>query len=104
MEHLNNTTNRKFNQLNQTDRDKCASALVTLSFDPSDVILDTTSDIMKTATYTTTRYNNIDYISTITFKVDVMTSMDIRFYKRDSTENYTYPLVTNTPIVSFSAI
>ena len=39
-----------------------ASALVTLSFDPSDVILDTTSDIMKNATYTTSLYNGINYI------------------------------------------
>jgi hypothetical protein len=97
-------TTSEYLALSSADKANCASALVTLTFDPSEVILDTTSDIMKTATYTTTRYNNIDYISTITFKVDVMTSMDIRFYKKDSTENYTYPFVTNTPIVSFSAI
>lgn len=97
-------THSQYEALSDTDKAKCASALVTLSFDPSKVILDTTSDIMKTATFTTTRYNNIDYISNITFNVDVMTSMDIRFYKRDTSENYTYPIVTSTPIVSFSAI
>ena len=97
-------TNAEYQALSATDKEKCASALVTLTFDPQDVILDTTSDIMKSATYTTTRYNNIDYISTITFKVDVMTSMDIRFYKMDPSENYTYPITTNTPIVGFSAI
>lgn len=97
-------TTTEYLALNQTDRDKCASALVTLSFDPSDVILDTTSDIMKNATYTTSAYNGINYISTITFKVDVMTSMDIRFYKWDSSQNYTYPITTQTPIITFSAV
>lgn len=96
-------TNSEYNALSDTDKAKCASALVTLSFDPSVVILDTTSDIMKSATYTTTRYQGIDYISTITFKVDVMSSMDIRFYKRNTSQNYTYPITTNTPVVSFSA-
>ena len=90
--------------LSDDDKAKCASALVTLSFDPSVVILDTTSDIMKTATFSTTRYNNIDYISSITFKVDVMTSMDIRFYKRDTSQNYTYPIVNNNSVITFSAI
>ena len=97
-------TSSEYLSLSASDKLNCASALVTLSFDPSEVILDTTSDIMKNATFTTTNYNNIDYISTITFSVDVMTSMDIRFYKRDSSMNYTYPITTSTPIVSFSAI
>ena len=97
-------TTEEYLALSPTDKEKCASALVTLTFDPSDVILDTTSDIMKNATYTTTQYNNIDYISTITFKVDVMTSMDIRFYKWDRSQNYTYPITTSTPIITFSAV
>ena len=97
-------TTTEYLALSAADKNNCASALVTLSFDPSDVILDTTSDIMKNATYTTSTYNGINYISTITFKVDVMTSMDIRFYKWDRTQNYTYPIITNSPIISFSAI
>lgn len=97
-------TTTEYLALSDTDKQKCASALVTLTFDPSDVILDTTSDIMKNATYTTSLYNGINYISTITFKVDVMTSMDIRFYKWDKTQNYTYPITTQTPIITFSAV
>ena len=97
-------TTTEYLALSQTDRDKCASALVTLSFNPANVILDTTSDIMKNATYNTTLYNGVNYISSITFKVDVMTSMDIRFYKRDRTQNYTYPITNPSPIITFSAI
>ena len=97
-------TTEEYQALTPSEKDNCASALVTLSFSPSSVILDTTSDIMKNATYTTSLYNGINYISTITFKVDVMTSMDIRFYKRNTSQNYTYPIVNNTPIITFSAI
>ena len=97
-------TTTEYVALTAAEKENCASALVTLSFSPADVILDTTSDIMKNATFTTSLYNGINYISTITFNVDVMTSMDIRFYKRDSSQNYTYPITTQTPIITFSAV
>ena len=97
-------TTSEYLALSESDKANCASALVTLSFNPANVILDTTSDIMKNATYSTTTYNGIAYISSITFKVDVMTSMDIRFYKRDSSQNYTYPITTQTPIITFNAV
>ena len=97
-------TTSEYLALSDTDKQNCASALVTLSFDPQDVILDTTSDIMKNANYTTTTVDGIAYISSITFKVDVMTSMDIRFYKKDVSQNYTYPIINGTPIVNFNAV
>ena len=97
-------TTSEYLALTDQEKENCASALVTLTFDPRDVILDTTSDIMKNANYSTTLVDGIDYISSITFKVDVMTSMDIRFYKKDRSQNYTYPFTTNTPIVSFHAV
>jgi len=97
-------TTTEYLALSDTNKNNCASALVTLTFDPADVILDTTSDIMKSATFTTSRYNGVDYISTITFKVDVMTSMDIRFYKRNKSQNYTYPIINNSPIITFNAV
>ena len=95
-------TTSEYLALSASERDNCASALVTLTFDPTDVILDTTSDIMKNANFSTTTVNGIAYISSITFKVDVMTSMDIRFYKIDTSYNYTYPITNNTPIISFN--
>ena len=58
---------------------------------------------MKNATYSVTQYDGVDYISSITFPMDVLTSEDIRFYKRNKSNNYTYPIVTQTPIITFSA-
>jgi hypothetical protein len=58
---------------------------------------------MSYATYQTTTYNGIAYINQITFPMDVMMSKEIRFYKRDSSRNWTYPIVNNTSVVTFSA-
>ncbi len=89
--------------LSSENRNKCASVIVTLTFNPSEVILDTTSDILKKSTTQTTAYQGVNYISSITFPVDVMTSEEIRFYKINSSNNYTYPIVNSTPIISFTA-
>ena len=97
-------TTSEYLALTTAEKANCASALVTLSFNPAYVILDTTSDIMKNATYSTTTYNGVAYISSITFKVDVMTSMDIRFYKRNRSQNYTYPITNPSPIITFTAV
>lgn len=96
-------TTNDYLALSDENKAKCASAVITLSFDPSVIILDTTSEIMSSATYQTTNYNGVDYISNITFPMDVMMSKEIRFYKRDSSRNWTYPIVNNTSVVTFSA-
>ena len=96
-------TTEEYMALNSTQKGNCASAMVTLTFDPTVVIIDTTSDILKTATKTTTTVNGVAYISSITFKVEALDSMDIRFYKKNSNMNYTYPHNNNTSIVTFNA-
>ena len=89
--------------LSEENKNKCSSALITLSFNPNVVIIDNTSDILKESTTTVTSINGINYINSITFKVDVLSSKEVRFYKMDSSQNYTYPFGTNTPIISFNA-
>lgn len=96
-------TTNAYLALSDTDKAKCASAVITLGFDPSEVVLDTTSDIMKHATYDTTVYDGVDYINEIEFNVEPLTSIEVRFYKRDSSENYTYPIINNTSVVTFGA-
>ena len=96
-------TTSEYLALSNADKAKCASVVITLSFDPSVVILDTTNDILKNATTSTSVYNGVSYISSVTFNVDVLTSLEIRFYKRNSSANYTYPIVNNTSIVNFTA-
>ena len=96
-------TSNQYLALNASQRANCTSVMVTLTFDPSKVILDTTSDILKKSTNTTSSYQGVNYINSITFGVDALDSEEIRFYKRDSSRNYTYPIVNNTSIVTFTA-
>lgn len=90
--------------LSAADKAKCASIVVTLTFNPATVILDTTSDIVANSTYTTSTYQGVSYINQITFRMDQLESKEIRFYKRNSAANYTYPITTQTPIITFSAV
>ena len=92
-----------YRNLTPAEQENFASALITLSFNPNVVILDTTSDIMDSATFQYTTVNGVSYISELTFKVDSQSSTEIRFYKKDVTQNYTYPLVNQSSIITFAA-
>lgn len=90
--------------LSEENKNKCYSALITLSFDPEEVILDMTNTNYLNATKVTTKnVNGTNYINGITFKVDPISSAVVRFYKPDVTKDYTYPIVNNTPIITVTS-
>ncbi len=91
--------------LTPTQRENLTSALIRLDFNPNVVLLDLTSEVYVDAiTYTTTTINGYQYINSITFGMDSVSSQSVRFYKVDATQNYTYPFVTQTPIVTFNVL
>lgn len=90
--------------LSDADKKKFSSARITLSFNPNIVILDTTTNITKNSEKQYTTVDGISYISSITFDMGAVSSMAIRFYKKDTSKNYTYPIITTTPIINFSAL
>lgn len=78
--------------LSESDKQKCYSALITLNFNPDDVLLDMTNqEYLNGTDIKTTIKNNITYITGFTFKVDAISSANIKFYKVNTSENYTYP-------------
>ena len=84
-------------------KEKCKSALITLTFDPNKVVLDMTSEYyLNSISHTTTMINGHEYINSITFNVEAISSAQVKFYKIDATKNYTYPIVNNSSIVSFN--
>lgn len=91
-------------KLSDTDKGKFSSARITLSFDPSVVLIDTTSDIINNCDKLYSVFNGVSYVSSITFDVDVLSSMAIRFYKRDVSRDYSYPLGNSSSVVNFSAV
>lgn len=89
--------------LSDTNKANCASAIITLTFDPTEVVADTTSNIVNNATKTYTQVNGISYVSSLTFNMDASSGLEIRFYKIDETEDYSYPTVQTTSIINFTA-
>ncbi len=91
--------------LSPENKRKCASAVITLSFNPSLLRLDMTSEAVLQAynTSSTVLGDGYDYINSVTFGIDALSSNAVRFYKLNTNNNYTYPFVTSTPIITFSA-
>ncbi len=88
--------------LSDADKAKCFSAIVTLTFDPSVVILDSTDDSIKkrlSTNYQETTINGNNYVSKYSFKVDAATNKKVIFYKVNPYTNYTYPIKNPTSIV-----
>lgn len=91
--------------LSEENKKKCASAVITLSFDPNILRLDMTSEFyIKNSNQTTVRLaDNNDYVNSFTFNVEAISSSAVRFYKLNTNNNYSYPFVTTTPIITFQA-
>ena len=94
---------RTYRALSSVNKAKCVSITVELSFDPNEIVLDTTNSIRGLNTLNTQTVNGVSYISHISFPMEALTSSEIRFYKLDYTEDYTYPFGSVTPVVTFSA-
>lgn len=86
--------------LSETNKVKCHSSIVTLRFDPNVVLLDLTNENYSKATNVeTVVIDNKSYINKLTVKIDAISSMDFRFYKTDTSQDYTYPEVNNNSII-----
>ena len=92
-----------YESLSNENKAKCASAIVTLSFDPTKILLDMTSqDYQEAESVTRTTINGHEYINSISFRIDVLSSKQIKFYKIDTTRDYTYPNNNNNSIINVS--
>lgn len=90
--------------LSNSDKEKCYSAITTLTFNPEDVLLDMTdTNYLNAISTTTTNINGSNYINSITFKIDPISSTKVRFYKMDTSQDYTYPIVNETSIINVSS-
>lgn len=79
-------------KLSDTNKNKCYSAWVTIDFEPGTVLLDMTdTNYLNATSVKTKQFNNHNYISGISFKIDALSSSNVRFYKQDIEQDYTYP-------------
>lgn len=89
--------------LSETDKQKCHSMLITLTFNPTVVLIDMTSEVYLNAESTTmTTVNGFNYANSITFKLDAISSKLVKFYKVNSDNDYTYPNGDATPIINIT--
>lgn len=90
--------------LSDANKAKCYSALITLSFDPNEVLLDmTNTNYLNAISTTTTNIDGSNYINGMTFKVEPISSAVVRFYKIDVSKDYTYPIINSTSIIGVTA-
>lgn len=89
--------------LSNENKAKCASSIVTIQFDPTKILLDMTSqDYQEAESVTYQTISGHQYVKSISFKIDVLSSKQIKFYKTDTSQNYTYPNNGNNSIVNVS--
>lgn len=89
--------------LSDVDKQKCYSTEVTLKFDPREVILDmTNSAYLRATNITNTAINGYNYTNGITFKIEALSSECLRFYKKDQSKDYTYPIINSKSIIELT--
>ena len=87
-------------ELSDKDKAKCYSNVVTMEFDPNEILIDITNENYQKATnITTTVIDQKSYINSITLPIDAISSADIRFYKKDTSQDYTYPNANSESVV-----
>lgn len=95
----------EYNELSPTDQAKCFSAIVTVTYDPHILLVDMTNDLFLkrlSTNYEEQTINGFQYVSKFSFKVNASSSNSIIFYKDNIGQNYTYPIVNDTSIISVS--
>ena len=82
--------------LSAANKAKCASAVITVAFNPTVVKVDNTAtDYLRAYDIETQVINSYDYVKKFTFDMDRSISNVIKFYKVDKSANY-----SNTNVVS----
>ena len=96
-----------YNALSDADRANCFSAIVTVSYDPTVLFVDMTDKLFLSrlnTNYEEQTIGGFQYVKKFSFKVNASSSNSILFYKNDVTQNYTYPIVNSTSIITVSVI
>lgn len=90
--------------LSESNKARCYSAEVTVTFDPTVLRLDMTNqNYINAKSVSTMTINGTTYINGMTFDIEPIQSAVVRFYKLSVNQNYTYPGVAGTPIVTVTS-
>ena len=100
----NRVTIDEYLALSPENQAKYHSALITLTFNPAVVRLDMTNEnYLNAISVDDTTLNGYTYINELKFKVDAISSTTVRFYKVETSRDYTYPNNSNNSVITFVA-
>lgn len=89
-----------YSALSDANKAKCSSVIVTLNFDPDDVRLDMTNqNYLDAIDVENDTYGGYTYITGFSFKVDALSSSVVRFYKVDTSSDYSFSFGEGQSIV-----
>lgn len=94
-----------YNNLTESEKNHCFSAIITVEYDPNLLLVDMTNDLYlnKLSTnYEEIQIDGYQYVKKFSFKVNASSNNSIIFYKMDVNQNYTYPIVNDSSIVTVS--
>ncbi len=94
-----------YENLSSANKERCYSGKITIQFDPNNIVLDMlNTNYINSLNITNTTKNSYNYINSLTFEVNALSSTKVRFYKNDITKNYTYPNSSGTsPIITLTS-
>ncbi len=85
----NHISKSVYDALGDSDKAKCASAIITVGFDPNVVKVDNTAtDFMNAYNVETQTINSFNYVKKFTFDMDSSVSSVIKFYKTNKNVDY----------------
>ena len=96
-----------YNNLSDTDKNKCFSAIVTVEYNPNLLFVDMTNNLFLnrlSTNYEEVEIGGFQYVKKFSFKVNASSFNSIIFYKDIITKNYTYPIVNATSIINVSVV
>lgn len=94
--------NEVYRTLSDSDKAKCVGEDINISFDPNNIFIDTTDNLIDSSTYTVTTISGTDYLNSLNFNIEPVSTIAIKFYKVNPSLNYTYPYENTTSIIGVS--
>lgn len=95
--YIEDITNRDYALLNLVNGNDTSTG-VTLTFDPSKVRLDLNNEIYQD--YESIETDGNGYVKKIVFNMTAESTKNVKFYKVDKSQNYSYPGVSDTSIIT----
>lgn len=77
----------EYKKLSKEYQKKCISKTINVTFDPNEIIMDSTDNIINDSAYTTIDKNDIKYINGLTYNIAPRSASTIKFFKQDPTKD-----------------